>query len=412
MWRQPHAPPLCDTIVIVEADRVLFAKNSDRDPNESQLLDWMPRRTYAPGERLRCTWIEISQASATNAVLLSRPFWMWGAEMGANEHGVVIGNEAVFTRQPCARVGLTGMDLLRLALERGATAEQAVNVIIKMLIEFGQGGGCGHENRDFRYHNSFLIADPRGAYVLETAGKHHAVEAVQGARTISNGLTIPGFARQYSDTIKTSVSACRMRRERTQSMAAVASSPADLAAILRDHGEGCDAPRYSWMNGGMAAPCMHAGGVAAASQTTASWISELSSHSIRHWATATAAPCTGVFKPVCVDRPLELGPAPTDAFDGHTLWWRHELLHRRAVCNPQRIIPQFVAERNAMEREWFQSPPEGAAAWAMANEALTRWIRSAGSLPCRDTRPLFVRRYWRKRDRLAGIESALNTTIA
>jgi len=54
---------------------------------------------------VRYTWIEIGQVRQAYAVLLSRPFWMWGAEIGANEHGVTIGNEAVFTGQRYAKSG-------------------------------------------------------------------------------------------------------------------------------------------------------------------------------------------------------------------------------------------------------------------------------------------------------------------
>ena len=67
--------------------------------------------------------------------------WMWGVEMGANEHGVVIGNEAVWTREPCdgRNKALLGMDLVRLGLERGNTAREALDVITTLLEEHGQG---------------------------------------------------------------------------------------------------------------------------------------------------------------------------------------------------------------------------------------------------------------------------------
>ncbi len=190
---------MCDSFVAITADGVMFAKNSDRDPNESQPLEWIAAADHPAGNRVACTWIDVPQVEHTHAVLVSRPWWMWGAEMGANEHGVVIGNEAVFTRGRGGDKALLGMDLLRLALERATTAEDAVSVMVELLERHGQGGPCSYERPHFTYDNSFLVADPAGAFVVETAGRHWATEAVRGpGRSISNGLTIPAFAKAHA----------------------------------------------------------------------------------------------------------------------------------------------------------------------------------------------------------------------
>jgi hypothetical protein len=389
-------------MAIVRPGEVLFAKNSDRDPNEPQLLDWQPAQEHGAGQTLRCTWVEIPQARRTHAVLLSRPFWMWGAEMGANEHGVVAGNEAVFTRRRYARTGLTGMDLVRLALERAETARVACDVIRGLLAEHGQGGGCGLESKRFTYHNSFLIADPGEAYVLETSDRESAVERVVGARSISNGLTIPGFAERYSDLIKTRVSACRARQARTQALAARAWGPRELFAILRDHGNG-PWPTYSWINGGLGTPCVHAGGLLAASQTTASWVAVLRPSGSLHWVTGTSAPCTGLFKPVRVDDPLPLRQAATDRADSVSLWWRHERFSRRALANPAQTMALFEKERDRVEERWLADPPGAGDAFAEGDRLLGEWCGRVATSPAADVRPWWVRRYWARRNRWAGL---------
>ncbi|EED91194.1 hypothetical protein THAPSDRAFT_262877, partial [Thalassiosira pseudonana CCMP1335] len=133
--------------------------------------------------------------------ILSRPTWMWGCEMGANEAGVVGGNEAINTLladellaidgRPKER--LLGMDLLRLSLERGTSAKHAMITCIQLLETHGQGGPCCNEDTDWTYENSFLFVDANEGYVLETAGvKHWAWERIEPGeyRNISNGISI------------------------------------------------------------------------------------------------------------------------------------------------------------------------------------------------------------------------------
>jgi len=106
---------MCDTIVALgsaaEEGFTLFGKNSNREPDEVQNILIVPRKKHDLKETVQCAYLTIPQVSETARVLLCQPFWMFGAEMGANEYGVVIGNESIFTKEKPDKIGLTGMDL-------------------------------------------------------------------------------------------------------------------------------------------------------------------------------------------------------------------------------------------------------------------------------------------------------------
>jgi len=397
---------MCDSFVTITDHGLMFAKNSDRDANESQLLEWSAAADHEVGDTVSCTWIDIPQVAHTHAVLISRPWWMWGAEMGANEHGVVIGNEAVFTKGPKGEKALLGMDLLRLALERATTADDAVAVIVDLLETHGQGGPCSYERPGFSYDNSFLVADPGGAVVLETAGRTWATEVVTGAgRSISNGLSIPSFAKTHSSPNRTWVACASTRRRMTESMASRARGPADLMEALRSHGTTVS-PRWSPIHGGLQAPCVHAGGLLASSQTTASWVSDLRGPD-RHWATATSAPCTSLFKPVQIDVPLDLGPAPTNMFDPESVWWRHERLHRSTMVSHGTLMPRYRYSRDRTESRWIADPPPSGEAFREADRLESRWLGDVAAAHLPDARPLWVRRAWKAIDRAASFDREL-----
>jgi hypothetical protein len=163
------------------------------------------------------------------------------------------------------------------------------------------------------------------------------------------------------------------------------------------------------LSGTLGAPCMHGGGVVASSQTTASWVAELRPGASVHWVTGTSAPCLSVFKPVTVDRPVALGPAPTDRADGDSLFWAHECLHRAVLRAPEVLAPLLLPERDALEAVWLREPPDSQAAFAEHRRLLTEWTaRVERAMPgLRDRRPAWARRYWRRRaawaERGAGV---------
>ncbi|HQJ52623.1 MAG TPA: C69 family dipeptidase [Anaerolineae bacterium] len=380
---------MCDTMVALgkaTADgSTILAKNSDREPNEAQLLTYVPRQQHADGEQVQCTYIKLPQVRETFEVVLSRPFWMWGAEMGGNEHGVAIGNEAVFTKEPYGKEpGLIGMDMLRLALERTDSARGALELIIELLRTYGQSGNCGLKHPTY-YHNSFLIADAREAWCLETSGQYWAAQRVTDRRTISNGLTIgrewemasPGlvehaiekgwcksaaefdFARCYSDLIFTRLDGCRPRQCRSAELLAEQQGRFTILsamAALRDHGARAQGPGWSPAKGlVMDTLCVHAGlGPTRPSQSTGSMVAHLSDDRPTFWLTGTSAPCTSLFKPVFLGSSglPDLGPEATETADERSLWWRHERLHRATLKDYATRHGLYADERDRVQAAW------------------------------------------------------------
>jgi secernin len=391
---------MCDTFVVILPDGVLFAKNSDRDPNEAQVITNLPRRAHQPGARVRCSWMDIPQVAETNAVLLSRPFWMWGAEMGTNEHGVTIGNEAVFTDQPCSAKGLTGMDLVRLTLERSDSAAHAVSCLVSLLETFGQGGNCGYQSPGFMYHNSFLIADTKTAYVVDTAGKKWNASQVHETRSISNTLSDPVFRKKHSARLMSWGARAAIRQQRAHSCLQRVTKVTDLFRMLRDHGSGKIWPDFHPLWGSMTTLCMHAGGMVASSQTVASWVSELRPKLQRHWATGTAAPCLSIFRPLTLTMPDHLwGTESTGANDVRSWWWAAERKHRQILGDPKAVPAAFFEERDGIEQEMVQGMLTNEQAWSASEDWHHRWGKHIEELNISDRRPWWLRTYWQQRNR-------------
>jgi secernin len=281
--------------------QVIFGKNSDRPVFDCQPLVHYPRRAWPLNSRIQLEYVTIPQVEHTYATLGSSPYWCWGYEEGINEHSVVIGNEAIFTKTfretrdayqagNGPTLGLLGMDLIRLALERSQSARQAVDVMGALIEQYGQFGS-GVPTRDHAeggYDNSFLIADPVEAWVLEAVGKRWIAQRMaQGYRSISNQPTLRtrwdmgspdieayalqkgwwpddlpfDFAHAYIDEhVPRQASHIRLMRSR-QLLAQRAGeiTPQWMMRIARDHYEGSflDGPYFNAADPDFLSICMH-----------------------------------------------------------------------------------------------------------------------------------------------------------
>lgn len=370
---------MCDTLYCAAAGS-FFGKNSDRQPDEPQSICVVPRRT--PSEKATIGGTSFPVSDAGFAFVLSKPSWMAGGEMGVNEKGVAIGNEAVFSRFKPAKDGVLGMDILRAALGASESAKAAVDFICAFIEKYDQGGN-GSLRGSLYYDNSFIISDPHGAFILETAGRRWAWRAIEGRDAISNAYCIeedykrldtqtrkeiapvneraacsdeadPGrkgekesfkasmenrfYLRFTKGEDRRAISLSLLDTFQASAKAATAGATAAIGGganasdssavlkffdILRSHG--LYDPRRPWKNH-MKSLCVHAGGVPPTA-TTASFVVEYrGADSAIVWFTGTSRPCRSLYKPMLLVRgefiPLWADYDYAEGSAGSEAYWR------------------------------------------------------------------------------------------
>jgi secernin len=367
---------MCDTMVaLAQATRdktVIFAKSADCEVNEANALTRLPGKKHVKNEAVRITHLVIPQAEETYEVILTKAFWTYGCEIGINEYGLAMGEEAVYTTEMAAETkdGIIGPDLMRLGLERARNCQEAIVVMTGLLEKYGQGGSAELKGNS-HFDSSFLMSDASEAYVLETAGREWAVREIDTVGSISNLLGI------RKDWTQCSVEAAKkgaldwaatyglpevpptLGAPERQSIthACLASAAGGITSrtifdLMRHHDQGYH-PATAEAHRNI---CVHAG-----PQENRWWqadgvmVTEVDGDGAVIWVTGTSGNCVSIFKPVFlgVDLP-DIGPTPTEHFDPRSLWWKHELLHRRAMADFDRLVPEIRADFDVLEAGFLE----------------------------------------------------------
>jgi secernin len=376
---------VCDTVAAVTADGTWFAKNSDRAPSELQVLERSPARP--PGGTVQTQYLTIPDPGAFG-ILGTRPTWLTGLETGVNDRRVAVGNEKIWTTSPIHRApdALLGMDLVRIALERGEDADGALAVLTSALEEHGQGGNGEFEHPE-AYCSSFLVVDPHGGWQVETRGSSWVAAPIHDTVAISNRVSIrTEWTRSSADvepgtdvdswrhpSVDPAIADVRLAVTRPRIADGRPIDAAALASLLRDH---AGAPwGQPGRTGSVPVPgppragfeglsvCMHLPGV---SVTTASMIAFLPSDPTRPveaWC-AIGSPCASVFVPVDPTAPPAFLAEPTTAERFASL--------RRRVEGGSDALDAVRAVLAPLEAELWAVGPAGADPGPAIDAALTR----------------------------------------
>ncbi len=413
-------PKSCDTMVALpsatKGNQTIFAKNSDRPAVECQPLVQRAREAHPTGEGTKCQFVELPGVATTYRHIGSRPYWCWGYEHGFNEHQVVIGNEGLASKYEFDSPKLIGMELIRLGLERAETAAEAVTVMTELITKYGQGK-FSNDQGVRTYDNGYIIADPKEAYILQTAGHEWAVKQVQGAVGISNVYSIEedwdclssnsvdgaiaqgwwadtsvrfNFSEAYSREADRSVGSGAMRLGRSCAVLSRYTGSIDvqtMMALLSDHSDGSkpNEPFQTEISGGTSI-CVHHDDKGEGGNTAASLVAHLCDDGSRlpvYWC-SLYSPCLSVFLPMFIEG--ELPPVLAigdDVPSDDSPWWLFRQLSLKLRLEGPTQIPTVQEKWKEIQTKLFTTAYEIAKEGkflieqgheSTANQLLTRYM--------------------------------------
>ena len=376
----------CDTILVNSScsryQTNMLAKNSDRPTGEPQPLCFYQGKEYKEGEVVKTTHLTIPQVRKTFSVVGSRPYWIYGFEMGFNEMGVIIGNEAEGSRMPSEeKDGLLGMDVLRLALERAATAREAITVITDLLEKYGQKANANPLT--YRtYENTFIIVDKSECWILETAGREWAAKQVKTMQGVSNCYSIEtdmdlisknaekiakekrwlapdeqfNFAKAFSGRlVGQPFGVPRYRRLNKLLAQKDIHDFESLANILRDHfDDEIISPRFAETCGTFMSICMHMRDFGE-SETSASLLARYDKELGIIARYAPVQPCLSAYIPVYMTYKLPEKMQTADKlFDEKSLWWQVKALSLLVTVDEELFANDIRLKLRNIENQFKQ----------------------------------------------------------
>lgn len=439
---------MCDTIGVsgslCRGGNPIFGKASDRAVNEPQPFVFVPAASHAAGTKVRCTYIEVEQVEHTNAMILAKPSWIWGAEIGVNEYGVCMGNESVFSKEMNIREkALLGMDIVRLVLERASTAEEAVRITSELMERYGQGGNASFDTV-FHYDNAYMIMDEKETWHVETAGKYHwAAKRVDGAYSISNYLSIGTPDRMHGELVRNAVEKGYPMSEPFDFAKAYVdwSSPINRSGMLRrccsfqmanrhgnqfqvEHMMDTLRAHYSedaWTDGDSCV-CMHAKNPAhpedVVCETCSAMIAVCRGRDTIMWGTGMGVTCIAPFQPFWFDAFSEKQVFAYERMqEGVDEWIRREGINR-AILDGRIPVEQYKKELYTMEASWLarveRVEADRASRQALCDEIgdeadkfITRWLERAEKAEPAPIGTEEFQQFWRRKNAELGKDMRL-----